>query len=210
MRLPAHGDQRNDPGRFVRGDVRRDWLYAIRDVTGLALPDGAGGGVITGSKSAFGIAPGRFLVIDQNEGLGIMLKAAVLAATGSITDLSHGRTAIRMSGPKSEWVLAKFFAIDFALAAFPEGAGRSTAHHDVFAQDQHGRAAIRPLRATAPLALVLDGAVIWRRGGVRGAVAATPCRRGWSVAAAPARSPAIRSGIPRPLANGGLGWDRRP
>jgi heterotetrameric sarcosine oxidase gamma subunit len=33
-------------------------------------------------------------------------------------------------------VLAKFFAIDFALPAFPVGAGRSTAHHDIFAQIQ--------------------------------------------------------------------------
>ena len=110
-----------------RRDQRRDRA---------CLPDGAGGGIVTESKSAFGIAPGRFLVVDQNEGLGIMLKAAVLAATGTITDLSHGRTAIRISGPKAEWVLGKFFAIDFALPAFPEGAGRSTAHHDIFAQIQ--------------------------------------------------------------------------
>ena len=60
----------------------------------------------------------------------------MLAAIGTVTDLSHGRTAIRISGPKAEWVLAKFFAIDFALPAFPEGAGRSTAHHDIFAQIQ--------------------------------------------------------------------------
>jgi heterotetrameric sarcosine oxidase gamma subunit len=33
-------------------------------------------------------------------------------------------------------VLAKLFAIDFALPAFPIGAGRSTTHHDVFAQIQ--------------------------------------------------------------------------
>ena len=33
-------------------------------------------------------------------------------------------------------MLAQFFAIDFSLPAFPEGAGRSTAHHDIFAQIQ--------------------------------------------------------------------------
>ena len=96
-------------------------------------------------------------MVDQNEGLGLQLKAAVLAATGTITDLSHGRTAIRISGPKAEWVLAKFFAIDFALPAFPEGAGRSTAHHDIFAQIQRtGAAAVRPLRLPLVRALVLD------------------------------------------------------
>jgi methylglutamate dehydrogenase subunit D len=128
------------PGSIVQAAAfpgeERTLIAVIRDVTGLSLPDGAGGGVATEGKSAFGIAPGRFLVIDQNEGLGIMLKAAVLAATGTITDLSHGRTAIRISGPKAEWVLGKFFAIDFALPAFPEGAGRSTAHHDIFTQIQ--------------------------------------------------------------------------
>jgi heterotetrameric sarcosine oxidase gamma subunit len=128
------------PGSIVQAAAfpgeERTLIAAISDVTGLSLPDGAGGGVVTDGKSAFGIAPGRFLVVDQNEGLGIMLKAAVLASTGTITDLSHGRTAIRISGPKAEWVLGKFFAIDFALAAFPEGVGRSTAHHDIFVQIQ--------------------------------------------------------------------------
>ena len=53
-----------------------------------------------------------------------------------MTDLSHGRTAIRIAGPKAEWVLAKFFAIDFSLPAFPVGSGLSTVHHDIFAQIQ--------------------------------------------------------------------------
>ncbi len=35
--------------------------------------------------------------------------------------LAHGRTVIRISGPKAEWVLAKFFAIDFTL---PHDRGR--------------------------------------------------------------------------------------
>ena len=89
-------------------------------MTGLSLPDGAGGGVVAEGKSAFGIAPGRFLVVDQNEGLGIMLKAAVLAATGTITDLSHGRTAIRISGPKSEWVLASSSQSTLRCRPFPK------------------------------------------------------------------------------------------
>jgi methylglutamate dehydrogenase subunit D len=108
----------------------------IREVTGLALPDGAGGGIVADGRSAFGIAPGRFLVVDPQEGTAAALKVAVPPSVGTITDLSHGRTAIRMSGPKSEWVLAKFFAIDFSLPAFPEWAGRATAHHDIFAQLQ--------------------------------------------------------------------------
>lgn len=114
-------------------------MEAIRTISGLDLPDGAGGGVAREGKAAFGIAPGRFLVVDEDEGLYARYAAAILSGTGSVTDLSHGRTAIRIAGPRAEWVLAKFFAIDFSLPAFPLGAGRSTAHHDVFAQIQRSR-----------------------------------------------------------------------
>ena len=81
---PASRSRRRRPGSIVQAAAfpgeERTLIAAISDVTGLALPDGAGGGVVAEGKSAFGIAPGRFLVVDQNEGLGIMLKAAVLAA----------------------------------------------------------------------------------------------------------------------------------
>ena len=111
-------------------------IAAIKQVTGLPLPDGAGSGVANETKAAFGFAPGKFLVVDLEEGLAASLATAVGSATGTVTDLSHGRTAIRIAGPKAEWVLAKFFAIDFSLPAFPLGSGVSTVHHDIFAQIQ--------------------------------------------------------------------------
>jgi sarcosine oxidase subunit gamma len=112
-------------------------IAGIRTVTGLALPDGAGAGSTDGVRSVFGFAPGKFTVVDEAEGLAAAFAGVVVTpAIGTLTDLSHGRTAIRIHGPKAEWVLAKFFAIDFALPAFPIGAGRSTMHHDVFAQIQ--------------------------------------------------------------------------
>ena len=111
-------------------------MSGIYKVAGLALPDGAGGGVTNGTRSAFGFAPGKFTVVDEAEGLAAAFSGVITPTVGTITDLSHGRTAIRIAGPKAEWVLAKFFAIDFALPAFPIGAGRSTTHHDVFAQIQ--------------------------------------------------------------------------
>lgn len=109
---------------------------AIRAATGLAVPEGAGAGVVEETKAAFGFAPRRFLVVDQTAGVEAALAKAVGEEDGVVTALSHGRTAIRISGTRAEWVLAKFFAIDFSPAAFPVGAGRSTAHHDVFAQIQ--------------------------------------------------------------------------
>ncbi|WP_394892596.1 sarcosine oxidase subunit gamma family protein [Mesorhizobium sp. AaZ16] len=128
------------PGSIVHATAwpgeEKNLMAAIRTVAGLTLPDGAGGGILTEEKAAFGIAPGKFLVVDQAEGLFAMLSAAITSEMGTVTDLSHGRTAIRVAGPKAEWVLAKFFAIDFSLTAFPVGAGRSTVHHDIFAQIQ--------------------------------------------------------------------------
>ncbi len=115
-------------------------IDAIRKVVGLSLPDGAGAGAANGAKAAFGIAPGKFLVSDETEDLAAAFAKAVTPAVGTVTDLSHGRTVIRIEGPEAEWVLAKLFAIDLSLPAFPVGAGRSTAHHDVFAQIQRSAA----------------------------------------------------------------------
>lgn len=111
-------------------------MRIIKQVAGLALPDGAGAGIFANGKASFGFAPGRFMVIGEEEGLATTFNAKVAAGTGTVTDLSHGRTAIRISGPKAEWVLAKLFAIDFSLPAFPVGSGLSTTHHDIFAQIQ--------------------------------------------------------------------------
>lgn len=128
------------PGSIVQvaawPGTEKEVIAAIRVATGLKLPDGAGGGVVNGAKAAFGFAPGRFMVIDEAEDIAAALAKSVTAEIGTVTDLSHGRTAIRIKGKKAEWVLAKFFAIDFSLTAFPVGAGRSTTHHDIFAQIQ--------------------------------------------------------------------------
>ncbi len=109
---------------------------AIKAVTGLKLADAPGSGVATQAISAFGFAPGKWLVIDRAEGTGAQLDAALTSDAGSVTDLSHGRTVIRVSGPRVEWVLSKLFALDFAPAAFPVGAGKASAHHEIFAQIQ--------------------------------------------------------------------------
>lgn len=149
LRIGSHGDftagfgvtlSETQPGSIVqvaawRGQERKA-MDAIRDIAGIALPDGAGGGAVKGGKAVFGFAPGKFMVVDQEEGLAPSLAAAITADAGTVTDLSHGRTAIRVAGPQTAWVLAKFFAIDFSLTAFPLGSCRPTVHHDIFAQIQ--------------------------------------------------------------------------
>lgn len=128
------------PGSIVQvaawPGTEKQVIAAVRSVTDLALPDGAGGGIAGDSKAAFGFAPERFMVIDEAENLATDFAKVITPAIGTVTDLSHGRTAIRIGGPKADWVLAKLFAIDFSLPAFPLGAGRSTTHHDIFVQIQ--------------------------------------------------------------------------
>ena len=80
---------------------------------------------------------------------------------------------IRISGPKAEWVLAKFFAIDFSLPAFPVGSGlldRPSRH--LRADPAHRRRPVRPLRLPLVRPLVLECALSGqRRGRLRGHLA---------------------------------------
>lgn len=109
---------------------------AISKVLKLKLDGEPGAGAVARSAAAFGIAPARYLVVTDEEGAAERLVKAIPASVGSVTDLSHGRTAIRIEGEKAEWLLAKFFAVDFSRPKFPVGRGVSTNHHDVFAQIQ--------------------------------------------------------------------------
>ncbi|WP_193176694.1 sarcosine oxidase subunit gamma [Oricola nitratireducens] len=108
---------------------------AIKTATGLALKTAPGTGTMKKGASAFNIAPGRWLVSGGTDDLVAALDAAA-GENGTVTDLSHGRTVIRIDGPKSRRVLSKLFAIDFADAAMAKGDGFATVHHDIFAQIQ--------------------------------------------------------------------------
>lgn len=93
-------------------------LAAIGKVTRLKIVDGAGAGVADDGKSAFGYAPGRFLVADQAEGLAAKLEKAVDADVGTVTALSHGRTVFRVSGNAPAGDSSRSAA---ARAAMPNG-----------------------------------------------------------------------------------------
>lgn len=108
---------------------------AIGKATGLSLSPAPNSGAFKdGKAAAFNIAPGRFLVSGQDEKLAAKIENAIPMDVGTATDLSHGRTVLRIEGLKAEWVLAKLFALDFSLAAFPVPSGRATTHHDIFTQ----------------------------------------------------------------------------
>ena len=81
----------------------------------------------------FKIAANRWFVAGS-EGTDVLIAAKLKPADGSLINLSHGRTALRISGPKAEWVLSKLYPIDFSVAAFSTGVGLSTTHHSIFTQ----------------------------------------------------------------------------
>lgn len=109
---------------------------ALGKATRLSLSSAAGCGACAKGNAAFVIGPGRFLIAGADAALAARLQEAVTAGTGTVTELSHGRTVLAVEGPKAEWVLSKLFAIDFSAAAFPEATGLTTAHHDMFVQIQ--------------------------------------------------------------------------
>lgn len=106
-------------------------LTAIGSATGLVLQNKPGLGRVAGEKSVFGFAPGRYFVVGATPDLESRLRSAISLELGTIIDLTHGRTVIRISGSQSEWVLSKLFAIDFSEHAFPLAYGRATLHHDI-------------------------------------------------------------------------------
>ncbi len=85
------------------------------------------------SVNAFKIASNRWFLAGPAT-LADTIHAKLKPAEGSLIDLTHGRTALRISGPKAEWVLSKLYAIDFSPGAFAVGTGLSTAHHSIFTQ----------------------------------------------------------------------------
>jgi methylglutamate dehydrogenase subunit D len=87
---------------------------------------------IVGSLS-FQIARHRWLAAGSTK-FRAALEIGIDENQGSFIDLTHGRSAISVSGPKSEWVLSKLFAVDFRVRSFPEKTGLATMHHDTFAQ----------------------------------------------------------------------------
>jgi sarcosine oxidase subunit gamma len=65
--------------------------------------------------------PGARLVAGAAPDLFRRLDAAVPAERGAVTDLSHGRVLLELSGPRSAWVLSKGVQMDLHRRAFPVG-----------------------------------------------------------------------------------------
>lgn len=142
---PAHpfGDLLAD-ARLGRKDgapgVTLQWLplRTMAEVACFAIDDPLLQTVIGATRAkggAFGFrtGPSRAFVACPHDDMVPQLHGLVPQERGAVIDQSHGRVAIRISGPAVEWTLAKLFAVDFDLRAFKPGTGVATAHHVVFA-----------------------------------------------------------------------------
>jgi heterotetrameric sarcosine oxidase gamma subunit len=84
---------------------------AIEGLLGLTLP-GPGASATSGVRSALWVGPGRWFVVEPGRGkLAVGLESAA-AGSFAVTDLSHSRTVLRLSGPRVLDVLAKGCAVD--------------------------------------------------------------------------------------------------
>lgn len=90
---------------------------------------------VSDTAQALRHAPGRWTVISTEPALAEALARAV-GGNGTVVDLSHGRTVLRIDGEKSRRVLSKLFAVDFGPDAFPLEKGLATRHHEILAQIQ--------------------------------------------------------------------------
>lgn len=89
---------------------------------------GKGGAVAEALEGVAGAAvqwagPDQYFVVAEGRGEGALYAQVkgLLAGIGSVSDQSHGRVVIRISGPKARAVLAKGTPVDLHPGEFPVG-----------------------------------------------------------------------------------------
>jgi heterotetrameric sarcosine oxidase gamma subunit len=75
--------------------------------------------------------PGRWMIEGEEAGLDENLRAGMDGALAAVTDLTHARVVVSISGARSDWVLASGIALDFHAEAFPVGATQLGHHHEI-------------------------------------------------------------------------------
>jgi sarcosine oxidase subunit gamma len=103
----------------------------VASLVGCAPPQGPSGSSGGPDGALLAIAPGRLLVESRDARLAERLAGQIGPELGAVTDLSHARIAIRITGPKAAWILSKGMAIDFYPEAFPPMKVAQSAIHEV-------------------------------------------------------------------------------
>ncbi len=131
----ATGGQAGDPGvtfaerrplSIVHAAGRSDdkaFADGIKGATGCTLPTEAGAFAKSGNDTVIWLAPTRWLCVSPDQGPGVLEGALRVSCgdAGAIIDVSHGRTVMRVSGPKARDVLMKGPPVDLHASVFKPG-----------------------------------------------------------------------------------------
>lgn len=107
-------------------------LGAMNTVFGTPVPERTGLTLKTELGLLCRTGPEEFMLIgDDATDRCAMLRASITADVGSVTDLSHARCRIGISGAQCCTVLNKLFALNLRESAFPVGQVAMTGTHHV-------------------------------------------------------------------------------
>lgn len=107
-------------------------LSAMQAVFGTPAPERTGLTLKTELGLLCRTGPEEFMLIgDDATDRCALLRASIAADVGSVTDLSHARCRIQISGTQCRTVLNKLFALDLRESAFPIGEVAMTGTHHV-------------------------------------------------------------------------------
>lgn len=113
--------------------VMSDALGNALNLTGSELPAKTGQTRQCAAGLLMRVGPEEFLLVseDSDADMTSLVRGHVNPQAGSVTNLSHARCRIHMSGANCVDTLGKLFALDFRSQAFPVGEIRLSGHHHV-------------------------------------------------------------------------------
>lgn len=100
-------------------------LDALPRACGQAMPTPAGSLIMSGPEEF------QLLIDTLGPSRADELRSHIPADVGSVIDLGHARSRIRIEGPHCLDTLSKLFALDLREAAWPAATVRLTGHHHV-------------------------------------------------------------------------------
>jgi sarcosine oxidase subunit gamma len=122
------------PAAVLQVQAWPDALSAAKDVIGELFGNevpALGHALATDALEIATTGPGRYLIADHAGNLLERFERTLPASVGSVTDLTHGRTMMRLEGKAAAAVLAKCVAIDLDPSAFPAGRIAQTMIHHI-------------------------------------------------------------------------------
>ena len=115
---------------WVRGEAKL--AEALTQALQVSIPQVTGKTVQCALGLLMRTGPQEWMLIGStNQDAQATLRSHIHSEVGSITDLSHARCQIHVSGTKAKEALGKLFALDFRNAAFALNDIALTGHHHV-------------------------------------------------------------------------------